>query len=368
MSDADKSSKTEHPTGKRLSETYQEGSFPRAPEVNVVFILVAAFGYLSLQGPALAQQVAQFSSWIFAHLHELELTPTSVGFLLPEVCKAALVMILPFLLVCGVAGYLAGGLQTGFRLTPNVLTLKFDRINVVNGIKNMFNFQQRLVAFGISLLKFLVVAWVLWGVICDIQNDPIFYTSVSVQHVLEFMYRTFLAMIWKLILTLGVIAALNYSYQHWQFIENLKMTKQEVQDEMKNSEGNPQIKGARRKAAYRAAYRDILTKVPLADVVVTNPTHFAVALKYERGKDAAPTVIAKGKDLLAQRIKQIAAQHDVPMVENRPVARALYKTAAVGKAIPAAMYQAVAQILAFVYRAHRYYFHRLKARRLEVRA
>ncbi len=365
MSEADKSSKTEQPTAKRLNETYQEGNFPKAQEISVVFILVAGFAYLSLQGHVLATQVASFSAWVLGHLHEFELTPTSVGFLLPEVCKAGLMMIAPFIIVCMIAAILAGGLQTGFRITPNVLTLKFDRVNVMNGLKSFFNVQQKLVAFGISFLKLVVIAWVVWGVLCEIQNDPIFYTAVSVQHILEFMYKTFLAMIWKLILTIGIIAALNYSYQHWQFMDNLKMTKQEVQDEHKNSEGNPQIKGARRKAAYQNAYRQILTKVPLADVVVTNPTHFAVALKYERGKDAAPTVIAKGKDVLAQRIKQIAAQHDVPMVENRPVARALYKTAVIGKAIPANMYQAVAQILAFVYRAHRYYFHRLKARRLE---
>lgn len=352
------------PTAKKRFEAFEEGNFAKAPEIAVAFLLVASFGYLSLQGPAIAKQIATLSTWVLGHLDQVDLTVDSASHFLPEILKSGLLIILPFLLVCTVACILAGGLQTGFKLTPKLLEFKLDRINIVNGLKNLVN-PQKLVGFGISLLKFLVVAWVISGVIMDIRRDPIFYTIVSVQHIAEFIFQTFMAMLAKLIFALGAIAGLNFAFQQWQTTENLKMTKHEVEDEMKNSEGNPQIKGARRKMAYRNAYRQILTKVPLADVVVTNPTHFAVALKYERGKDFAPVVVAKGKDFLAQRIKQIAAKHEVPMVENRPVARSLYKHATVGKSIPAGLYAAVAQILAFVYRAHRYYFHRLKARRLE---
>lgn len=367
MSDADKSSRTEQPTAKRLQEQFDEGNFPKAQEIGVVAILVAAFGYLSLQGQNLAIGVGSFSAWILGHLNQFDITPTSAGFLLPELIKAGLGFILPFLLVCALAAILAGGLQTGFKTCNNALKFDFGRVNLVGGFQSLFS-PQKLVTFGISLLKFIVVGWVVWGVIVDIINDPIFYTQVSVAHMAQFIYRTFLAMLWKLILTMGVIAAISYAYNKWQFIENNKMTKDEVRDEMKDSEGNPMVKSAIRKNAMRYAYRQILTKVPLADVVVTNPTHFAVALKYERGKDAAPIVLAKGKDMLARRIKQIAAAHEVPMVENRPVARALYKHAKVGGVIPSGLYQAVAQILAFVYRTHRYYFHRLKARRLEAKA
>jgi flagellar biosynthetic protein FlhB len=365
MSDAaDKSSRTEPPTAKRLQEAFDEGNFPRAQEIGVTFILIGAFMYLSFQGPALAVQVAQFSTFILGHLHQFDFTPTSIADLLPKLFISGLIMVLPFLLVCCVAAYLAGGLQTGFKTSNNKLKIDFGRINLVGGFSTLFG-TQKLVEFAIGLVKFIVVGWILWGVIGEIKKDPIFYTTVSIQHIVEFIYKSFLAMLWQLILTIGVIAALNYAYSKWQFMENHKMTKQEVEDEMKNSEGNPEIKGKRRSMAYRNAYRQFLTKVPLADVVVTNPTHFAIALKYERGKDSAPVVIAKGQDLFAQRIKQIAAANDVPMVENKPVARALYKMAVVGKAIPADLYNAVAQILAFVYRTHRYYFHRLKARRLE---
>jgi flagellar biosynthesis protein FlhB len=367
MSDADKSSKTEMPTGKRLQELFNKGQFPRVPEVGVVFVLIASFSMLSFWAPQMAHQLTSFSSYIFAHLHQFDISVTSISYFLPEILKASFGMILPFIIVCMIAGVLAGGLQTGFKITPEVLGIHFDKLNFINGLQGLFS-PQKFITFGIELLKFIVVAWVIWGVLLDIQRDPIFYTTVPVDHIVAFIYQTFLAILWKLIIALGIIAALNYAFQHWRHIEDNKMTKQEVADEMKNAEGNAQIKGARRRRARQIAYREILAKVPLADVVVTNPTHFAIALRYERGKDAAPIVLAKGKDLIAQRIKQIARKHGVPMVENRPVARALYKLAQPGQIIPAPLYQAVAQILAYVYRAHRYYFHRLKARRMEARA
>ena len=356
--------KTEFPTQKKVWEAHQDGNFARAPEISVVFVLIAAFGYLSLQGPALAADVGKYSTWILSHLGKIDFNVDSTSDFLIELLKTSLIFVLPFLLVCAVACILAGGLQTGFELSPRALDWKFDKINIVNGFKSLFS-TEKLVNFGISFLKFLVVGWIIWGVICEIQKDPIFYTQVTVQHIVEFIFKSFMAMLSKLILFIGGIAAISYAYQKFRWTDSQKMTKHEVEDERKNSEGNPMIKGARRKRAYQFAYRQVLSKIPLADVVVTNPTHFAVALKYERGKDNAPMVLAKGKDFMAQKIKEIARRHEVPMVENRPVARALFKSGQVGKAIPSGMYQAVAQILAFVYRANRYYFHRLKARRLE---
>ena len=167
----------------------------------------------------------------------------------------------------------------------------------------------------------------------------------------------------RLILTLGAIAGLHYMYQLKSVHKKLMMSKQEIQDESRSAEGDPKIKAAQRQMARRMMQQQMLKAVPTADVVVTNPTHFAVALKYERGRDKAPMVLAKGERLFAARIKEIARENDVPMVENRPVARMLFKYGKVGQTIPAELYQAVAEILAFVYKTHRYYFHRLKERR-----
>jgi flagellar biosynthetic protein FlhB len=169
----------------------------------------------------------------------------------------------------------------------------------------------------------------------------------------------------RLLLSLGVIAALSYAWEKYKTGQDLMMTRQEVKDEHKNSEGDGHVKSAMRRMARRLMQKQMLDSVATADVVVTNPTHFAVVLKYERGKDHAPVVLAKGENRFAQRLKALAAEHGVPTVENKPVARMLYAMGEVGEGIPPELYQAVAEILAVVYRTHRYYFHQLKTRRLE---
>jgi flagellar biosynthetic protein FlhB len=180
----------------------------------------------------------------------------------------------------------------------------------------------------------------------------------------EFIWETVLYVIVRIAVASAIIAVISYAYQVRKTKKDLMMTKQEVKDERKQAEIDPHVKSARRALAMRLMQRQMLDSVPTADVVVTNPTHFAVALKYERGKDRAPVVLAKGRDMFARRIKALATEHGVPFVENKPVARALFKYGQVGREIPAQLYQVVAEILSFVYRTHRYYFHRLKARRL----
>ena len=166
-------------------------------------------------------------------------------------------------------------------------------------------------------------------------------------------------------LALIVVVAISYSYEEFKTSKELMMTRQEVKDERRNSDGNVFTKMAMRRMARRLMQKQMLSAVAMADVVITNPTHYAVALKYERTKDRAPVVLAKGENRFAQRLKAIAAEHGVPMVENKPVARLLFSMAKVGETIPTDLYKAVAEILAVVYRTNRYYFHRLKTRRLE---
>ena len=163
---------------------------------------------------------------------------------------------------------------------------------------------------------------------------------------------------------MSALAVVHYLYQRRKTLKGMRMTLQEVRDESKQSEGDPMVKSAMRAMARRLMVKQMLASIPTADVVITNPTHFAVVLKYERGVDVAPMVLAKGRNLFAQRIKRLAQENGVPMVENRPVAQTLYKIGEVGKVIPPQLYKAVAEILGFVYRTHRYYFYKLKERRL----
>jgi flagellar biosynthetic protein FlhB len=221
-----------------------------------------------------------------------------------------------------------------------------------------------MIRFGIDLLKLGAFAFILWGAVKYIIGDPIFYAPVSVVHLGEFINDATLYLFVRIMVACAIIAFVSYLYQQRKTTKDLMMTRDEVKQERKNSDIDPQVRSAQRALARRIMQRQMLKAVPTADVVVTNPTHFAVALKYERGRDRAPVVLAKGHNLLARRIKAIAAEHGVPMVENKPVARALFKFGQVGREIPAQLSQAVAEILGFVYRAHRYYFHRLKARRL----
>jgi flagellar biosynthesis protein FlhB len=269
----------------------------------------------------------------------------------------------PIVATCLVAGVVASGLQTGFRLTPKVLEVKWERLNFVQGFSRVVS-KSVLVQLGIDLLKLGALGWVLYGAIRRILDDPIFYTPVDVRHVATFILESTLYVLVRITVACAAIAVISYVYQWRKTRKDLMMTREEVKQERKNAEIDPHVKSAQRALARRILQRQMLNAVPTADVVVTNPTHFSVALKYERGRDRAPVVLAKGRDVFARRIKEIALRHGVPLVENKPVARALYRYGQVGREIPAQLYQAVAEILSFVYRTHRYYFHRLKARRL----
>ncbi|OIO58688.1 MAG: type III secretion protein [Verrucomicrobia bacterium CG_4_10_14_3_um_filter_43_23] len=363
MSDADESSKTEEPTAKKRNEAMEKGQFAKSPDVGVVMVMVAAFSVFVFNGYDGASRVGLAAHAIFSQLAHFDANPANVVNFFVYRFREAFEIVFPLLIACFSASILAGGLQSGFKLTPKVVELKTSNLNPANGLKKIFSIQS-LFQFVIDLAKFIAVGWIIYGALKEIQNEPIFHTTVDIAYVGKFLMDTFLLLLARLITALGVIAALHYILQRYKTTKDLRMTKQEVRDEMKDQEGNPHVKGAQRAMARRLLMNQMMDDIPMADVVVTNPTHYAVALKYETGKDLAPVVIAKGENLFAQRIKKIAKENGVPMVENKPVARILFRVGKVGKPIPAEMYQAVAEILSYVYKAHKYYFHRLKTRRM----
>ncbi|BET66060.1 flagellar biosynthesis protein FlhB [Opitutales bacterium ASA1] len=363
MAETDQDQKTEEPTAKRLSEAFQEGQFAQSPDVGIAVGLIVIFCLLLFVLPGTAARVGEFGISIFGHLERFEINEISAAHGLQVGVGMIGGLVLPIAGTAVLAGVIAGGMQTGFRLTPKVLELKWNRLDPLKGFQRVISMQV-LVRFGIDLAKMLVLAAILWAAVHRILEDPIFYTPVAVGHIGGFIRETALYVVVRIALASIVIAAISYAYQWRKTRKDLMMTREEVKQERKNAEIDPQLKAAQRALARRLMQRQMLDAVPTADVVVTNPTHFAVALKYERGQDRAPVVLAKGRDVFARRIKEIAARNEVPMVENRPVARALFKYGQVGKEIPAQLYQVVAEILGFVYRTHRYYFHRLKARRM----
>ena len=242
-------------------------------------------------------------------------------------------------------------LQVGFNFAPELIMPQFSRLNPISGFGRIFS-KRSVVELLKSLLKITVVGYFIYRYL---REETIRIPALMMSE-LEASFAVLAAIIYDLAFQIAmvilVLAILDYGYQWWEHMQNLKMSKQEVKEEMKQTEGNPQIKGKIREKQRAMAMRRMMSEVPKADVVITNPTHFAVAIKYEAGMEA-PAVIAKGSDFIAQRIREIAKENDVTIVENKPLAQALFKNAEIGDLIPPDLYKAVAEVLAYVYRLKR---------------
>ena len=363
MADVDKSSKTEPPTEKKLSESRSKGQFAKAPEIGMTFTLLAGLLIILFLAPSKANDMLVFTRSILENMESITTTQEGVAHTLSSSYFSMAFIVLPLLAACFLASLIAEGLQTGFRFTPKAIEPSFNKMNPISGIRRIMGLKA-LKTFLIDFLKFSAIASVVWLTLMIFLDDPIFYAPVPVQHLPEFIYKLFLVMLSILLLLLTIIAIISFFMKKKEHDDEMKMTKEEVKEERKSKEVSSEVKTAQRKKAMELLGGQGVTDVSTADVVVTNPTHFAVALRYEKGTDNAPIVVAKGENLLARRIKLIAKEHEVPMIENKPVARTLYALGKVGEPIPLQLYQIVAEILAHVYKTHAYYFHRLKARRI----
>jgi flagellar biosynthetic protein FlhB len=367
MSDTDQDQKTEQASDKKLTEAADRGQFAKSPELQVLLLLGAALCVLAFTAETTARNVAEYSVSMFTRFAVTKVALDTVSMQLSEVMLTVAKGLGPVLLACVIAAIMGGGLQSGFRLSPEAFGLKFENLSPSAGFGRVFS-KAALVRGGIDLLKLVAIGLALWAGAKRLAEDPLFSSPIEVAYLAQFLQRATQEFFGKLLLSLGIIAAIGYSYERFKTSRDLMMTKQEIKDERKNSEGSGLMKGAQRRLGRRLMQKQMLAAVATADVVLTNPTHYAVALRYERGRDQAPVILAKGENRFAQRIKAIAAEHGVPTVENKPVARMLFALGQVGETIPTDLYQAVASILAVVYRTHRYYFHRLKSRRFEAAA
>ena len=344
--------KTEQPTQRRLEEAVKKGQTPRSAEVQTVFVLLGGVAALTFSGRETWQLLVNAEVQTFSHLYNTPLSADSLqgygvgGALLVLKCAG------PFVFITLLAGLVAGAIQNRFQTASEVLTPDWNRVNPVEGFKRLFS-QQSLVPTLLAAVKFAVVLMLTYSEIRSVLLDPIFTTSVSVGRLAEFLGQTGLGILLRVSLALVVIAAADYGYQFWKTGRDLMMTRDELKEEAKSTEGNPQIKNARRRRKSVSKAKQ-LAEVAKADVVVTNPTHIAVALRYDRKTMKAPKVVAKGIRLNAQKIRELAAQHQVPVIENKPLARMLFKHGKVGNEVPSQMFAAVAEVLAWVYRINRY--------------
>lgn len=343
------SERTEAPSGKRLSEARNRGQVARSMELNGAAALLVGLWLLTGPGASLVTTIRSILVTTLTHLPRETFTGAQVRALLFNYglqVAPNLGVILAGLLVTGVVVTVG---QIGLLLTSEKPFFDLNRVNPLNGLKRLFS-TQGLIELGRSLLKLGVVAGLAYAYWNGHTTDVLLLGQLSLNDAVTHAVSLALGLAWQVASVYLVIGVADYAYQRWNLMRTLRMTKEEVKEEAKQQEGDPVIKGRIRQQARRIARQRMMSKVPKADVVITNPTHFAVALQYEREAMRAPQVVAKGAALIALRIRETAQAHGVPIVENPPLARALYRTVELDQEVPPDMYKAVAEVLAFVYR------------------
>ena len=346
--------KTEEPTAKKLQDARKEGQVAKSKEVTSAFELLAFFLLLYFWVESMATYFIGDMYDVYSQIPEYikmyngYIQDKTFSTLFTQSMLRVLLLMAPFLLVGFLVAFLTNVIQVKWRPTAKPLQPKFSKLNPVNGFKRFFSVNS-LVELLKSLLKIGLIGYVVYSYLK--KNMPplyLFYDMSLNQGILQ-AGRLVVNLGIRISLFYMIIAVLDYVYQRVKFKKDMKMTKQEVKDEYKNQEGDPQIKSKQRQRMQEASRRRMMQQLPQADVVITNPTHYAVAIRYDPEIYDAPYVIAKGADYLAQKIKEAAKENHIEIVENKPLARMLYANVDVGSVVPPELYQAVAEVLAFVY-------------------
>jgi len=345
--------KSEEPTPHRLREAREKGQVAKSKEITTAFLLLLSYFLFRYLGEFMWQNLAEMAQAIFQLLPEAkDFSLVFAGYLLLIGLRAMAFVLLPIFAITFLAALLAEALQTGFVFSLDPLTPKLERVNPLEGFKRMFS-MQGFVELIKSLLKIVIVFYIAWYA----ARDDLAYIIILIEAhpwqaiVLggDIAYRIAI----RVGLFYILIAILDYFYRRWEYMRNLKMTKQEVKEEYKRLEGDPLIKQRMRELQRQVAYQRMMSAVPQADVVVTNPTHIAVALKYNQSKMKAPLVLAKGERKVAEEIRRIAEAHEISVIQNEPLARSIYRTTRVNQEVPPELYQAIAEVLAYVYKIKR---------------
>nr|WP_321402445.1 flagellar biosynthesis protein FlhB [uncultured Desulfobacter sp.] len=340
--------KTENASGRKLGKARDEGQVAKSQEIPSVFIVLAGITALYATAPFFYQNCVEVFRHNFMFERALELNRSDLTNMLIYHAKKIFLMCLPvFAVVCFIS-VVSNIAQVGFHISWKVLEPKFTKLNPINGFKSKFS-SSSTIEFLKSLAKLTVISIVCYlATRGDISKMLTLYDNSIAQILLFLFVKSFWIFI-KVCIIMILVAILDYAFQKWKFLEDQKMTKQEVKDERKQTEGDPAVKSRIRQLQMAAARKRMMAAVPHADVVVTNPTHLAVALQYDKEKMDAPSVVAKGAGAVAENIKKIARENDVPIIEDKPLARNLYRTVDIGNQVPLEYYQAVAELLAYVY-------------------
>jgi len=345
---ADDAERTEAPTPRRLSEARQHGQIARSADLNAALGLLGGLLCLRWFGPGL---VSSLISFLRENLGERD--PQAVGHIdLVSVMVSILMTVLtsvgPILIGLVVVALIANLMQVGWLFTWDPLTPKLNKLNPMNGFGRLFS-SRSVVQLAINLVKLFVIGGVAYSAIHGRGGQIMAAFDMEDGELLVMIATLLFDVGIRMALAMLLIAMIDYIWQKWRHVRDLRMTKQDVKEEMRRMEGDPIIKQRRRRMQLAATLQKIRSTVPKADVVVTNPTHFAVAIGYDAESMGAPRVLAKGQDYIAMKIREIAALHRIPIIERKPLAQALYKQVEVGEEIPEQFYKAIAEILAYVY-------------------
>lgn len=342
--------KTEQPTYKKMKDARDKGQIAQSKDFNGAVTLLAVFMAFSFLSDFYVENILSFYIYTMNMIEDTEMLYASNGILqyFSESMQFILRMSLPLLLIALVSGVLVSYIQVGFLFTTETLKPKFDKINPLKGLKNIFS-TRSLVEMVKSIAKAVLLLIISLSYIMDNMKRLLLTLELELEPFVVILWELVYGVVIRCALLLFVIAIFDFMYKKWKNKKELMMTKQEVKEEYKQSEGDPQLKSKIKEKQRALAMSRMMQEVPKADVIITNPTHFAVALKYDSNLGDAPVVTAKGQDLIAQNIKRIAIENNVPIVENKPLAQTLYKTVDIGAFIPADLYEAVAEVLAYVF-------------------
>lgn len=339
--------KTEEATPKRQEDSRKKGQVGKSQEINSVFIIFSAFMALKILGTYIYAQIAGYMVFVFTNL-PTEVTTELIMRIILDIGAVLAKTSLPIMMTIMIIAVVVNLFQVGINFTMTPIMPKLSKLDPIAGSKRMFS-KRSLVELFKSIIKILIIGYFIYRFLIKETAHLPKLIYVDLETAMQVVTALIFTLAFQICGVMIVLAALDFFYQKWEHRQSIKMSKHDVKEEGKQSEGNPEIKAKIKQKQRALAMQRMMQEVPKADVIITNPTHLAIALKYEAGM-AAPVVVAKGQDLVAQRIKAIAKEAKVVIVENKPLARALYSATDVGDVVPQDLYKSVAEVLAYVYR------------------
>lgn len=346
---ADDQEKTEEATSKKIEDARKEGNVPKSQDTSSVVTLVVALGTFLALLPWIESRMV----FLYHYYHALMgqgITKDTVLGLSIVTFREILMMVMPLAIAVAIAGILANVMQTGFLFTTKPLEPNFSKLDPIKGLKNLFSLKKLVEVIKI-LVKVTLILSICYFFLLSFTKELSTVILFPIFDQLAWLKEKMLILVAVMLILFIGLALFDLFFVRYNYFKDLRMSKQEIKDEYKQMEGDPKIKAKIRQIQMQMTRKRMMQEIPQADVVITNPTHYAIAIRYDQEKEHAPKVIAKGTDLVALKIKEIALNHGIQIVENPPLARELYKRCSLGESIPESLYKAVAEVLAFVYKS-----------------